>query len=448
MAVFTGTNASIEEYFPGFVSATVTTSPSGSTPSGADDTFFGLGGTDFIFADAGADIIYAGSGDDDVSGGDGADYIDDFDPFNGSGGGNDFFYGEAGNDEIYGWNGNDYISGGDDDDSLFGGTGNDILDGGFGFDYQEGGAGNDTYHVDWWGELVVETQGGAAGGTDLVLSEVDFTLGNNLENLQLIGFWAFEGIGNQLANTLEGTEFANNLRGLQGNDRLFGYDGDDNVDGGLNVDVMDGGLGNDTYSVENVGDQTIESVGGAAGGVDLVLSSVNRTLGANLENLSLFGVATAGTGNGVGNTIVGNAIGNTLRGLAGNDILAGGAGADILMGGAGNDIFRLGFPADSVPTSRDILRADGGFAAFQGAGAPVLDKIDLSALDANTNLGGNQTFQFGTTTGIGRLWAVNVGNNTHFRANVNSNAAYELEFVIEDGAGVVAANYNGTDFFL
>ena len=86
---------------------------------------------------------------------------------------------------------------------------------------------------------------------------------------------------------------------------------------------MNGGAGSDTYFVDNAGDTTVETIGGAAGGTDLVNASVNRTLGANLENLVMFGVATTGTGNG----------------LAGNDILIGGAGPDILIGGLNNDTF-------------------------------------------------------------------------------------------------------------
>ena len=52
---------------------------------------------------------------------------------------------------------------------------------------------------------------------------------------------------------------------------------------------MHGGLGNDTYVVDNVGDQAVET--SATGGTDLVNSSVSFTLGANVENLTLLGSA-------------------------------------------------------------------------------------------------------------------------------------------------------------
>ena len=62
---------------------------------------------------------------------------------------------------------------------------------------------------------------------------------------------------------------------------------------------------------------------------DLVLSAVNYTLGANLENLTLTGVsAVNGTGNELNNVITGNAMGNVLSGGAGNDTLVGGGGID------------------------------------------------------------------------------------------------------------------------
>ena len=42
---------------------------------------------------------------------------------------------------------------------------------------------------------------------------------------------------------------------------------------------------------------------------------------------------------------------------------------------------------------------------------------------------------------------LNIGNNTVFRGNVDGVAGFKFELVVEDGAGVVAADYTIADFF-
>jgi len=138
------------------------------------------------------------------------------------------------------------------------------------------------------------------------------------------------------------------LYGNDGNDKLSGSLGDDLLDGGAGLDQMAGGSGNDTYMVDDAGDTVTESKNQ---GIDTVRSSIDYTLGANVENLVLAGdAAINGTGNALDNAITGNSADNTLYGNAGNDTFYSNAGNDTLDGGTGNDtyIFALGAGNDSL----------------------------------------------------------------------------------------------------
>jgi Ca2+-binding RTX toxin-like protein len=201
---------------------------------------------------------------------------------------------------------------------LTGGSGVDSLDGQAGADTMAGGLGNDTYVVDQAGDVVTEK---ASEGTDLVRSWIDYTLGSQVEGLELLGE-ARRGTGNTLANTLTGNPWDNTL------------------DGGAGADKLIGGAGDDTYVVDAAGDVVTEL---ANEGTDLVRAALSWTLGANTENLTLTGTAAlTATGNALANLLTGNAGANTLDGGIGADTLVGGAGNDTLKGGTGNDVYVLG----------------------------------------------------------------------------------------------------------
>jgi Ca2+-binding RTX toxin-like protein len=121
---------------------------------------------------------------------------------------------------------------------------------------------------------------------------------------------------------------------------------------------MLGGLGNDTYRVDSFGDVVIEDLGE---GIDTVESSLfTYTLGDNVNNLDLVGLARRGNGNDLANVIDGNALSNILRGFGGNDTINGGFGNDRLEGGTGNDILNGQFGNDTLLGGSGADRLDGG----------------------------------------------------------------------------------------
>jgi Ca2+-binding RTX toxin-like protein len=354
-----------------------------------NDSFSGTANRDFYMGHGGDDLIYGQGEDDGLSGGDG----------------NDQLYGGDGNDSLDGGAGNDQLYGGADSDLLVGGSGNDLLDGGSGADQMAGGLGDDSYVVDDAGDRATEIPG---EGNDTINSSVSFILPDNVENLGLIGTADISGQGNALNNIISGNSGGNMLVGLAGddiihgnggndsltgdtgNDTLYGDAGDDVLIGGTGADIMIGGTGNDTFEVDDSSDQIIENPGE---GTDLVYSSINYTLGANVENLRLEGSGSInGTGNALDNVITGNFANNILDGGPGNDTLDGGAGFDTASyadaasgvtvslavtgpqdtGGAGTDTL-ISIEAVSGSTFADTLSGDADANTLSGgAGADTL----------------------------------------------------------------------------
>jgi Ca2+-binding RTX toxin-like protein len=153
---------------------------------------------------------------------------------------------------------------------------------------------------------------------------------------------------NQLPDLAAGTTISNfevfDLSGFTGNVTMFGSatlndhliagSGNDTLNGAAGDDTLVGNQGNDLYVMDSAGDRILE---GLNAGTDTVQTSINYTLAANLENLTLTGSAANGTGNSSDNVIIGSARVNTLKGGAGNDTLLGGGNADKLVSGAGDD---------------------------------------------------------------------------------------------------------------
>jgi Ca2+-binding RTX toxin-like protein len=303
----------------------------------------------------------------------------------GGGTGNDTLTGTSGADLIIANAGDDAVNGGAGPTVCTGAGGNDTLDGGAQADLMEGGSGDDTYVVDSVADRVVER---ANNGLDRLYASVSYTLPDNVERIYLTGT-AQRATGNALDNWLTGNDSANVLDGLGGADRMAGGrattairgfrrgSGDrggrrragsrvrlgrlhapgehraavshrdsgqgtgnglnnwltgnasDNVlDGKGGADLMAGGLGDDRYYVDSAGDQVVEGVNA---GLDRVFASIDYTLPANTERLTLSGAAVRGVGNELDNWLTGTSLANTLEGLGGADLLRGGGGADTFV---------------------------------------------------------------------------------------------------------------------
>ncbi|MGD1925036.1 MAG: beta strand repeat-containing protein [Paracoccaceae bacterium] len=151
---------------------------------------------------------------------------------------------------IVGTDGAEILIGSQIGDEIIALGGNDQLLGEGGADTLIGGAGNDRYFVDDVADIVVELAG---EGDDLVYTEVDFTLSDNVEDARATGTSDVNLTGNAEANWLTGSASSNVLSGGAGKDRLQGWEGSDTLIGDSGNDVLEGGSGSDVF-VFNLGD--------------------------------------------------------------------------------------------------------------------------------------------------------------------------------------------------
>jgi Ca2+-binding RTX toxin-like protein len=308
--------------------------------------------------------------------------------------------GLGGNDTIATGAGRDLLYGGDGDDRLFDGGGNDEVHGGEGDDTVFVDAGNDIYYggsgIDLLSFSYIHV--GPSGGEENYTG-IKFNLGSTAaQNLGEFGidlFFGFENVFGSYGNdTIWGSAGANTINGENGNDTLSGLGGDD---------ILKGDDGND------------------------------RLLGGDGDD-QLYG--------GLGNDI--------LLGGAGGDRLFGDEGADTLIGGLGSDTIEAG--PGGVDTSRDVVR----YESLKDSGAtaatrdeilwfkPGQDKIDLSKIDANLGLKGNQAFKVvtGFTKAFGEVRLVKSGNDTLVQIDGDKDNSIDMTILVKN------AHLTKADFIL
>jgi Ca2+-binding RTX toxin-like protein len=138
--------------------------------------------------------------------------------------------------------GNDYIS-------VSGGSpgGAAFLNGGAGADIMIGGTEMDNYSVDDVGDQVIELGGQYGFGDTVSTTLLTYTLGANIENLDLRKGDA-SGYGNELDNRIIGSDGNNILNGFAGNNVLEGREGNDKflVTSDQSRNGIFGGTGDDT----------------------------------------------------------------------------------------------------------------------------------------------------------------------------------------------------------
>jgi serralysin len=245
------------------------------------------------------------------------------------------------------------------------------------------------------------------------------------------------------------------ILGGAGNDSLSGGDGDDvfQVGSGAGVDSVNGGAGhNKIVALANgatiglsalSGIEAINANGYSA--VKIAGSTASDTL--DFSGVTLSGIASIDGGSGddtivgsIGNDVILGGAGNdSLSGGVGDDTLTGGAGSDQLSGGAGADLFIYSVTADSKGVNIDTI-AD--FQSLQG------DRVDLSAIDANSRVAGDQAFAWIGDSSFHKIAgelreAIGTDGNLHVYGDTSGDGKADFELIVRGTTHLV-----GSDFIL
>lgn len=293
--------------------------------------------------------------------------------------------GTANDDVLVGTSGADTVLGLAGDDNILSGDGADVVRAGDGNDFIDAGAGRDLVF-------------GGAGNDDILA-----------------------GAG---ADMIYGDAGADRILAGDGNDLVTAGSGDDQVIGGAGDDlfVAEAGDGNDVYW----GDEA----GGGSGIDTLDLSAITANIAVNLGT-GLGGRGSASSAQSGSDALWG--VENVVTGSGNDDITASDA-VNVMDGGAGADTYRFG---SAAAANGDTI------ASFQPG-----DTIDLSAIDADAGLTGNQAFTLATGaafTGIGQLLLTQEhradGDYTIIEGNVAGDATPEFKLAVKGAVAPTAADF-------
>ena len=370
------------------------------------------------------------------------------------------------------------------EDTALGGEGNDVIYFGTalsGGDVADGGAGRDAVVLQG-NVTAVLTDTNLLGIESIsIQSGANTRFGDTANNFYDFSVTTAEG------NVAEGEQLIVNAQSLRAGED-FTFDGSAETDGrflvygGHGVDTLTGGDGVDVFFFEGQRWGPNDKVDGGDGRDSLVISAGSGTTHIEFAADSLVGIESISVNNRyatdpsqkpsyelvlhnanvvAGGTLIvngfslvdptqtvsfdGSAVhdGNlVLLGGAGNDVLIGGDGADLLYaaggaddltGGDGMDVFQYRDISDSTVASPDEIFA------FQNG----LDKIDLSQIDANTLIEGNQMFKWrgssaftvGDPTFVGQLRVYQSNGIWFVEGEINGDgiADFALQVTTEPG---------------
>lgn len=316
----------------------------------------------------------------------------------------------------------------------------------------------------------------------------DYIAGNSLQNLLFGDALAsgagladslYGGYGN---DTIYGGAGSDEIGGAGDNDLLFGDDGNDTISGGLGIDTIEGGQGADSMSGGGDAGDTL-SYAASASGIQIALEFGTATLGTGgdaagdqvsgfsnvlgsahadrIEDLvkgtisfgyndnAFFGGAgrdrlILGGGNDQGYGGTGN---DNLSGEVGDDALFGGNNTDKLHGARGQDTLSGGNGADLFvfKTANDSTFSLAQRDTITDFSTAQHDIIDLTAIDAEANVAGDQAFHLITTRfngNVGELRVVVSGSNLIVMGDINGDGIGDFALLLQNVASVSAVDFN------